>query len=189
MAKSNVFGVFQRVIVAGFLMPKLGSLKPGEEKWFQEKETGYFKLLFTIIRKIAQKRNISEQEALDLFNSPEANQMAMLADCADDEALISEFLSARQVDAASISSMIIKSRVSPKYLQEKVEDLNEAFGIDFKDQWQDSYTDQLPMQVVEELIEFVGNERRRWKKIEEDNEVATEEVGKAGSASPQPPSE
>lgn len=139
---SNVFSAPEKVNVKGFPFIKLGSLKRKEEAWFQEQERrqiGGITTLLEIAKTVAEENGMGINEAYDLVASfgqkGGGDQMGLLAAYADKLQEMLVLLAAQQNLPAGATTMLINSRILPKWLDEHREDLAVAFDINLTMSW------------------------------------------------------
>jgi hypothetical protein len=170
MKNSKAFGTSEKVYVEGFEFKKLGSLKQFEIEWFDTESNNRLKSLLPIYElaaKVAKEFDIEDEIALALVQG------------VGDQDLYQQFLLKYSADLLNVKTqsytetifqrnvctMIIKSRVSKKFLADNFEELNDCFDLDIdpsSPEWKDEYTGYLPLRTINEIIEFVTGERTEW---------------------------
>lgn len=169
------------VTIAGFNLFKLGSLKRREQLWFVDRDKRVMSGLLEILRiaqSLALDHGIDATEAYEIVSRYGSSEMPeLLVPYADRLAVLAELLGLQESTAADAVTMILQSRLENGWLAQNKGRLLDYYGIDVQgDGWSDSYTQELPEAVIDEIWQFLNNERNRWK--EPENEVPESVEGK-----------
>lgn len=155
------------VEIAVFKLKSYGSLLKRELSWFEEVATNRINAvlpLYKLAKKISQDKNISEDEALIIVKNLDDSQYEnILYAYSEDLAAIKSNTYSETDFNADIATMFLQSRVSTSVLSEVAEQLFEDYGVEYNPElgWTTEDTENLPMGVIEEICQFVMDEKDR----------------------------
>lgn len=144
-----------------------GSLIKRELQWFEDESNSRINSMlpiYNLAKLIAKDYEITDGEALDIVeNLGEAENKEYAFKYMNELAEIqSKKYSSSNFDA-DVATMAICSRLKASSLSSISQDLFDYYDIeiDVEKGWQDKNTSDLPMQTIEDIVEFVMSERKR----------------------------
>jgi hypothetical protein len=187
MTSSFITGLL--VTVVGFEFLKYGSLRRKELKWFTERDQKVLEGLTDVVEiaaEIAVTHNLSDAQAYNIAAGfgAEMGSEYLVPHAARLKPLLG-LLSHQHSTEADAVTMILQSRLSAKWLQDKALELRTAYGIEVgtATHWQPEFTEELPEESIDALWQFIQNEKKKWKKDPEPTPAAGEKSLGEDSAS------
>jgi hypothetical protein len=182
----DIFFEPELVTIAGIPLPKWGSLLRKESKWFANREgagTKGMMEMMLIARELSAVNNIDPTQAFFIVSGfGSENGSELLVPYADRLEPLLDVISYSETTPQDAVTMILRSRLDHNWLRNNATKLKNLLKIDlfgdlkaaFSDadddfvnkyefEWLDAYTERLPEATIEELWQFIQNEKRMWK--------------------------
>lgn len=158
----SIFGPIQYETIAGFPLRKLGSLKQLEAEWFERQGKERIKGLlpyYQLAEKICKETGMSDEEVLELLddlNSAESKVKLSAYGAAIQEILDSQI--SEEQFKREIALLMLNSRVSPPFIAQHSEEINEHYPGAIKD-GRFVNLSEFPATVINQIRDFAIREK------------------------------
>jgi hypothetical protein len=166
---SNLFVTPENVDVSIFRLPKYGSLKRKEASWFEKRDqavmTGMIEIL-QISKEISITQNVDPATAYQIVSAyGTENGSELLVPYADRMSPIVDIITSSAQAPSAAFTMFLQSRLPKSWIEENTGQLDTCYGIKVNgaDHWKTEFTEELPEAIVNEVWEFIQNEKLQWK--------------------------